>query len=96
MRTIALSDMTLKTSGGLALSFKEKIELAKLLDRLNVTSIELAPIENRSEGGQKAPSAAEGSHEPHADGVFLAQKACQDAGSHRPADFRLPRKVCRR
>ena len=47
MRTIALSDMTLKTSGGLALSFKEKIELAKLLDRLNVTSIELAPIENR-------------------------------------------------
>ena len=32
MRTIALSDMTLKTAGGLALSFKEKIELAKLLD----------------------------------------------------------------
>ncbi|MBR3873179.1 MAG: hypothetical protein IKJ26_03315 [Clostridia bacterium] len=47
MRTIALSDMTLKTSDGLALSFKEKIELAKLLDRLNVSSIELAPIENR-------------------------------------------------
>ena len=47
MRTIALSDITLKTSNGLALSFKEKIELAKLLDRLNVSGIELAPIQNK-------------------------------------------------
>ena len=47
MRYIALSDITLKTSNGLALSFKEKIELAKLLDRLNVAGIELAPIENQ-------------------------------------------------
>ncbi|MDD6040221.1 MAG: alpha-isopropylmalate synthase regulatory domain-containing protein [Clostridia bacterium] len=47
MRTIALSDITLKTSNGLALSFKEKIELAKLLDRLNVFGIELSPIQNR-------------------------------------------------
>ena len=47
MRNNALSDITLKTSDGLALSFKEKIELAKLLDRLNVSSIELAPIENK-------------------------------------------------
>ena len=47
MRTIALSDITLKTSNGLALSFKEKIELAKLLDRLNVSGIELAPIQNQ-------------------------------------------------
>ena len=47
MRCIALSDMTLKTADGQALSFKEKIELAKLLDRLNVSGIELAPIQNR-------------------------------------------------
>ena len=47
MRFIALSDITLKTSDGLTLSFKEKIELAKLLDRLNVSGIELAPIENK-------------------------------------------------
>ena len=47
MRSIALSDITLKTADGLALSFKEKIELAKLLDRLNVSGIELAPIENK-------------------------------------------------
>ena len=47
MRNIALSDITLKTANGLALSFKEKIELAKLLDRLNVSGIELAPIQNK-------------------------------------------------
>ncbi|MBR5546517.1 MAG: hypothetical protein IKU70_06010 [Clostridia bacterium] len=47
MRCIALSDITLKTANGLALSFKEKIELAKLLDRLNVSGIELAPIQNK-------------------------------------------------
>lgn len=47
MRFIALSDITLKTSDGQALSFKEKIELAKLLDRLNVSVIELSPIHNR-------------------------------------------------
>lgn len=46
MRIIGLSDITLKTDGGRALSFKEKIELAKLLDRLNVSGIELAPIQN--------------------------------------------------
>ncbi|MBR6570701.1 MAG: hypothetical protein IKK75_09635 [Clostridia bacterium] len=47
MHCIALSDITLKTSNGQALSFKEKIELAKLLDRLNVSGIELAPIQNK-------------------------------------------------
>jgi len=47
MRFIALSDITLKTSNGMALSFKEKIELAKLLDRLNVSGIELAPLQNK-------------------------------------------------
>ena len=47
MRNIALCDITLKTSDGQALSFKEKIELAKLLDKLNVAAVELAPIQNR-------------------------------------------------
>ena len=37
----------MKTTAGLALSFKEKIELAKLLDKLNVAAVELAPIQNR-------------------------------------------------
>ena len=50
MRNIRLSDITLKQSDSAAafsLSFREKIELAKLLDRLNVSVIELSPIKNR-------------------------------------------------
>ena len=47
MQNIGLSDITLKTTAGLALSFKEKIELAKLLDKLNVAAVEPAPIQNR-------------------------------------------------
>ncbi len=50
MQSIYLSDITLKLSGmpkdGYTLSFREKIEAAKLLDRLEVSAIELAPIEN--------------------------------------------------
>ena len=43
MKKIKISDMTLsKASGNFDLSFKEKIEIAKLLDRLNVSVIELA------------------------------------------------------
>ena len=50
MRNISISDITLKNadaSSDFSLSFKEKIELAKLLDRLNVSVIELSPIQNR-------------------------------------------------
>ena len=50
MRNIILSDITLRQpaeAGGLALSFREKIELAKLLDRVGVPVIETAPIVNR-------------------------------------------------
>ena len=50
MRSIFLSDITMKQpaeTGGLALSFREKIELAKLLDRVGVPVIETAPIVNR-------------------------------------------------
>ena len=47
MRQIKMSDATMKqASGELRLSFKEKIELAKLLDKLGVDFIELEPIKN--------------------------------------------------
>ena len=47
MANIILSDMTMKqTAEGFRLSFKEKIELCKLLDKLGVSVIELEGIEN--------------------------------------------------
>ena len=47
MHRINISDMTMKQSAeGFSLSFKEKIELAKLLDKLGVSVIELEGIEN--------------------------------------------------
>lgn len=43
MKKLTISDMTLKiAAGAYDLSFKEKIEVAKLLDKLNVSVIELA------------------------------------------------------
>ena len=50
MRNIRISDITMKVppeSGGFSLSFREKIELAKLLDRLGVDVIEVSRIANR-------------------------------------------------
>lgn len=48
MRNLKLADVTLRESNmpGISLSFKEKIEIAKLLDKLNISVIETAPIEN--------------------------------------------------
>lgn len=49
MRNIKICDVTMKQNGknvDFSLSFREKIELAKLLDRLEVSVIELHPIEN--------------------------------------------------
>ena len=47
MRKIRISDMTMKQAAeGFQLSFKEKIELAKLLDKLGVSVIELEGIES--------------------------------------------------
>jgi len=47
MANIRISDMTMKQAAeGFSLSFKEKIELAKLLDRLGVSVIELEGVEN--------------------------------------------------
>ena len=45
MKEIIISDITLREEGkGYTLSFKEKIEIAKLLNKLNVNVIETAPI----------------------------------------------------
>ena len=45
MKNLIISDMTLKQASGIYdLSFKEKIEIAKLLDRLNVSLIEIAAV----------------------------------------------------
>ncbi len=45
MDQIKVSDVTMKQAGkGFALSFKEKIEIPKLLDKLGVSVIELEPI----------------------------------------------------
>ena len=47
MKKIRISDVTMKQAAeGFSLSFKEKIELAKLLDKLGVDIIELEGIEN--------------------------------------------------
>ena len=50
MRTVRISDVTIKNAargGDNALSFREKLELSKLLDRLGVSAIETAVIVNR-------------------------------------------------
>ena len=47
MKMIKLSDVTMKqVADGFSLSFKEKIELAKLLDKLGVSVIELEGVRN--------------------------------------------------
>ena len=47
MHKIRISDITMKQVGeGFSLSFKEKIELSKLLDKLGVSVVELEAIEN--------------------------------------------------
>ena len=46
MNEIRISDITMKQTGAdISLSFKEKIELSKLLDKLGVSVIELEPIQ---------------------------------------------------
>ena len=49
MRTVMISDVTMKQAveaGGFLLSFREKIELAKLLDKLGTSVVELGAEEN--------------------------------------------------
>ncbi|MBQ8263682.1 MAG: hypothetical protein IJY96_02770 [Oscillospiraceae bacterium] len=45
MRKIFISDISMRMGEGAALSFREKIELAKVLDKLGADCIECAPIE---------------------------------------------------
>ena len=45
MNRIRITDMTMKQEG-LSLSFKEKLELSKLLDKLGVSAIELPAVQN--------------------------------------------------
>ena len=53
MKQIRISDVTMKQSGqGLNLSFREKIELCKLLDKLGVSIIELEGITNARRHGK--------------------------------------------
>ena len=50
MRKVWISDITMKVpaaEGGFAFSFREKIELAKLLDRLGVDVVETGPVQSR-------------------------------------------------
>ena len=47
MRKIHISDVTMKQAEGAVLSFREKIELAKILDKLGADCIECAPIEKK-------------------------------------------------
>ena len=49
MREICISDVTMRRAPGLkelSLSFKEKLEIAKILDHLGVSAIEVEGIEN--------------------------------------------------
>ncbi len=51
MKTVRIADVTLKEgtiAQGASLSFKEKIEIAKLLDRINVDVIEMPAIQNEA------------------------------------------------
>ena len=59
MNKIKISDVTMKQSGkDLALSFREKIELAKLLDKLDVAVIELEGIRSAKIDGLRIKSIA--------------------------------------
>ena len=59
MKKIRISDVTMKQAAeGFSLSFKEKIELAKLLDRLGVDLIELEGISNPRIDGLRIKSIA--------------------------------------
>ena len=59
MNEIRISDVTMKQTGSeISLSFKEKIELCKLLDKLGVTVIELEPIVHTKIDALRVKSAA--------------------------------------
>ena len=51
MKNIRISDVTLKSSENLSLSFREKLELCKLLDRLGVSAVETGKLQNLKTDG---------------------------------------------
>ncbi|MBQ3557138.1 MAG: hypothetical protein IJA11_05025 [Oscillospiraceae bacterium] len=60
MRQIKISDVTMKQAGkGFTLSFREKIELAKLLDSLGVSVIELEGVSDSRTDALRVKSAAQ-------------------------------------
>ena len=95
MRNIKISDITMKVppeAGGFSLSFREKIELAKLLDKLGVDVIEVSRIVNRRIDTLLVKSLASGVHDSvlalplnteDADGAEAAWNAVKDAAHPR-------------
>ena len=95
MRNIRISDLTMKVppeAGGFSLSFREKIELAKLLDKLGVDVIEVSRIVNRRIDTLLVKSLASAVHDSvlalplnteDADGAEAAWNAVKDAAHPR-------------
>ena len=50
MKTIQISDVTLRMEEASALSFKERVEIARTLDRLGVDEIELPALRDGKAG----------------------------------------------
>ena len=50
MKTIQISDVTLRMAEASALSFKERVEIARTLDRLGVDAIELPVLRDGKAG----------------------------------------------
>ena len=70
MRTLKFIDMTLRQASaqrGTELTFKEKLEIARSLDRLKADTIELAPIS----GSKETQTQSAGSCFHRADGIHL-------------------------
>ena len=80
MRQIRISDMTMKQEGkGFTLSFREKIELAKLLDALGASVIELEGVgDNRTDALRVKSVAAAVKHSIVAVPVQLRQENIED------------------
>ena len=101
MRNIRISDITMKVppeAGGFSLSFREKIELAKLLDKLGVDVIEVSRIVNRRIDTLLVKSLASAVHDSvlalplnteDADGAEAAWNAVKDA-AHPRLQISLP------
>ena len=67
MKKIYISDTTLRinrTGAEAPLSFKEKIEIARNLDKMQVDVIELAPIENEKTDVVRTPKGLEVAFSP--------------------------------